>query len=262
MKYLIIGGGSMAVYSFMGVLCKLHDSGSLDDLEEISGASAGCLAAVLFGAGRSDINRMMNTAFDIDVKECTTISISNLIKKFGFIKLDTFKIIISRLFQEYFEVSELTFKEYYERTKIKLHIAAFSVHKRTTQYFSYYSTPDFSVIDAMCMSISVPILMPPYKGYLDGSIIEEIPYIPFIDKNIEDVACIKYMYPNITFETTKSISSYIQWILGLFFVIRSKCPISYRIYYTRTGPEFNMFNFKMSHFEKMQLYSYGYLLSS
>jgi predicted acylesterase/phospholipase RssA len=262
MKYLIIGGGSMAVYSFMGVLCKLQESGSLDDLEEISGASAGCLAAVAFGIGRSDINLMMTRVFDIDVAKCTTINIINFVKKFGFIKHDTFKIIISRLFQEYFNVSDLTFEEYFKRTNIKLHISAFSLHKRTTQYFSYYTSPDFSVIDAMSMSISIPIMMIPYKGYLDGSLVEEIPYMPFVDKKTDDVIVIKHRGTDIKYENTKSISSYIQLFLGLFYVIRPSCPILYKTYYAHTKPDANLFNFKLTHFDKMQLYSYGYLLSS
>ena len=246
----------MAIYSFLGGLCKLQTSGVLDDLEEISGSSAGCLAAVMFGASRTDLTRMMEYAFDIDVQSCTRLSVIHLFKKYGLIKLDTFRSMVSKMFVEFFGVPDVTFKEYHKHTDIKLHIPAFSIHKRMTQYFSFYSSPEFSVIDAMCMSISIPILMSPYKGYLDGSITEDIPYIPFIDKPTENVAVIRTR--EVIQTEYKNLTSYIFWVVGLFLVIRAKCPIMYKTYFVNTG-SVDLFNFKLSHFEKMQLYASGHL---
>jgi len=48
MKHLVIGPGAMAYFAFAGALSALKDLGALNDLEDITGYSAGYILALLY----------------------------------------------------------------------------------------------------------------------------------------------------------------------------------------------------------------------
>ena len=50
MKYLVIGPGALGLFSFIGLLHKIKHT--LDDVEEISGASAGSLIGLFLSLNK------------------------------------------------------------------------------------------------------------------------------------------------------------------------------------------------------------------
>lgn len=71
------------------------------------------------------------------------------------------------------ELENLTFQQLYDFFGTELHVATCNVTMGTTVYFSKYQTPDAPIIDAVCMSMCVPIVFQPitYKKelYIDGA---------------------------------------------------------------------------------------------
>jgi predicted acylesterase/phospholipase RssA len=245
----------MGYYGFIGHMVKLHEDGQLDDLEEISGSSAGALAAFMYIIGRNDMYKLIDESIKVELSKSMKINVTNFIKRFGFIKWDKPRSILCQVCHEFLQLSDVTFEQLYKHTGIKLHISAYSLKKQTCDYFSVDTSPTKSVIDSICMSMSVPLLFEPYNDYLDGGIVEDVPYLPFITRPIDDVYVIKLT-------TTKQqeysgLFSYIMYILCTFYIIRHKCPIIY--------PSFNfeisnseMFNFNMSQQDKEKIFMMGY----
>lgn len=255
MKYVIIGPGSMGYYGFIGHMVKLHEDGQLDDLEEISGSSAGALAAFMYIIGRTNIKKLVDESINVELSKAMKINITNFVKRYGFIKWDKPRTILCNVCHEFLQLSDVTFEQLYKHTGVKLHISAYSLKKQTCDYFSVDTTPNQSVIDSICMSMSVPLLFEPYNDYIDGGIMEDIPYMPFISKNVEDVYVIKLS--TVKPQEYNGFFSYIMYILSTFYVIRHKCPIIY--------PSFNfeisnteMFNFNMTQKDKERIFLIGY----
>jgi predicted acylesterase/phospholipase RssA len=67
---------------------------------------------------------------------------------------------------------DITFKEIYELTKKKLIINATNINDHKVEYFSHETFPDVKVVDAVCASLSVPLVFPAFeingKFYHDG----------------------------------------------------------------------------------------------
>lgn len=236
MKYLVIGPGAMGVYAFIGKLKRLKDDGHLDDLEEISASSAGALAAWYILT-----NMHLDDALKLNPAAMFKVRIKNLMKNEGLIDqteaLDAMKAHSSR-----------TFSEMYRDTKVKLHVAAFSLEKMSTVYLSVDTAPDMLVAEAITASISIPIMFQPFKGYLDGSIMEELPWTPFAHLPPDNISAIRLVCRE---SPPKGLLRILTVILGM----RAK-------YHGRTIDvdigDINWLDFKLSHDVKLQMFLLGY----
>ena len=114
MKHLIVGAGGSALYAFFGAICSLHNSGHLDDLEEVSGASAGSLASLMYLAGKTKTQKTIEHLIDLDIKEHFKINPLNLVKKLGLIDIKKVRKLLSELCENLFGFSDISFKELFD----------------------------------------------------------------------------------------------------------------------------------------------------
>ena len=239
-------------YSFLGHLMKLHTNGQLDDLQEISGSSAGALLAFCYTLGK---DKIVKTCLEQDLTHLKP-NIRTFLRKFGFIDETISRRLISEFCFKFSGNHDITFKEHYEKTKIKLHISAFSLEKHQVDYFSVDTSPNKSLVETIAMSIAVPFVFSPFKNYIDGSLSEDIPYGPFIDKNIEDVYVIRAKSDCITVPT--SLYTYLVNFVDIFYSIRHRCPINYPS--ARLTTDTNILNFKMGYECRLKMYTQALLM--
>lgn len=259
MKYLIIGPGGMGYYALLGKLVKLHESGQLDDIQEISGSSAGSLCAFSYLLSRDNIQNIVETSLKMNTGKILKFNIKNLIKDYGGIQMKNARTYISDMCYSTLGISDVTFEELYKRTKIKLFIPAYSLTKQTNVYFSVDTHPSFSVIDAVCSSMSVPLLMCPYNGeYIDGSIIEDIPYIPFLLKETKDVLILQIKYVDSYVDLKKGPTTYIQKLMNILYSLRHSQDLFHNKQYVYVPDDINIYNFAMDQETKMKLFIKGY----
>ena len=198
MRNLIIGPGAMGFFIYLGTLSKLKETGRLDDLEEISGASAGALLAFLFLATKGDCPEMLDFALQVPVKQIMKVNLKTLLKQFGLVPHEKLLEIIKQVSEKYIGKPDVTFRELYEWNPIKLHVSGYCVDLCRTMYFSVDNTPDMSVCQAITASIAVPFLISTVKigewHYIDGGAQEEVPGGPFMAKKRETIFCMKLAY--------------------------------------------------------------------
>lgn len=245
MKYLILGGGGLALFTTMGHVMALHDAGHLTNLQEISGASAGSMIAVAWALYRE---RLYEKLSDMDTTKLFKMNIQSLVRDGGLSTMDGCKNEFIRLVGP--GADTMTLQDLYAQSGLKVHIAAFSLEKNATDYFSVDTAPTMRVVDALCKSCCVPILFTPQDGHIDGGIAEKLPFVPFLQYPYEDVYSVRVMFTPVK-------QSYFRQLISIIMSMRYECPVDYRCAMIDIGGV-NVFDFKMQPAVKQSLFLQGY----
>ena len=249
MKYLVLGPASMGIYSLIGTLKALESK--LVDVKEISGSSAGSILCLFLALGMS-IDEIVNIALNLNVPEFVKIRIGSFFNKFGFVDLVPIR-------EKLVEICgcDPTFEE----LDMKIYVSAFCLNTSTTEYFSRDTHPNMKVIDAVCMSIAIPLIFAcgKYDGrtYVDGGTQEAYPMTPFLDKKPTEVTCIKLKMDRVYQTEINNPRQYVESLI--------RSSLSNRVTYGE-NTEFieinvgdtNIFDFNMSYEDKIKLYNIGY----
>lgn len=245
MKYLVLGPSSMGFYSFLGALSVLD----LSVVEEISGASAGALLGLLLSVGKS-VDEILKISLEIDMTTHMKMNISSMITNYGLVSHSLIRDTIIKAIG-----GNLKFRDLPK----KLHVAAVCLEKVETEYFSVDNAPDMSVVDAVLMSISVPLLIESiaYNGYtyVDGGMLEQVPLCAFLNKDSKDILalCIE-----TNLQTSTKISSLKDFIIGISFCIfKNRIQVGMTKTVTIDVGDINIFNFMMEYEDIWRLYFIG-----
>jgi predicted acylesterase/phospholipase RssA len=249
MKYLVLGPASMGIYSLIGTLKALEPK--LVDVKEVSGSSAGSILALLLALGMS-VDEILDVALNLNVPEFVKLRIGSFFNKFGFVDLGPIR-------EKLVEVCgcDPTFEE----LDMKIYISAFCLNTSTTEYFSRDTHPKMKVIDAVCMSMAIPLIFAcgKYDGrtYVDGGTQEQYPMIPFLDKKPHEVTCIKLKMDRIYQEQINNPRQYVEALIRSSLTNRVEYSEYTKIIEINVG-DTNIFDFSMSYEDKIRLYNIGY----
>ena len=141
----------MGVYAYLGYLKSIE--GTLDQVEEFAGASCGAVLAVMLSLDFKP-DEILEKLLSIDSASVTKVNVKSLFKNYGFISHEPIREVLVRILE-----CDPTFSD----LKRNVHIPAFCLNYNRTDYFSKESHPTMSVIDAICMSISVPMLFSSFR---------------------------------------------------------------------------------------------------
>jgi predicted acylesterase/phospholipase RssA len=240
----------MGIYSMIGAL-KAHES-KLVDVQEISGSSAGAIIALFLAIGMS-VDEILETSLSIDIPQLMKIRITSFYNKFGFVDITPIR-------KKLVEVCSCdpTFRE----VEMKIYISAFCLNTSETVYFSKDTHPDMKIIDAVCMSMAVPLIFAcgKYDGntYVDGGTMEQYPLFPFLDKKPHEITCIKIKMDKIYQENINNPKQFVESLI--------LSTLSNRIDYDKpidiievNVKDTNVFDFNMSYEEKLKLFNMGYM---
>ena len=250
MKYLVLGPAAMGYFSFLGYLKSIENK--LKEVEEISGSSAGAIIALFLTVGLT-IDQIVEFSLSLDVPEFVKLNIGCFFNKFGFVDIDPIRSKLIELCR-----GNPKFKD----IKKKIYISAFCLNTSKTHYFSVDTHPDMYIIDAVCMSMSIPFIFTcnTYQGftYVDGGTAEMIPFTPFIDKKPCHVHCVM-LKDYTTFQ--EEIKTPMQFLESLIKGALKNRLDDYNRDITKikldVSQDINIFNFEMSYEDKIRLYIGG-----
>ena len=257
MKYLAIGPGVLGYFALLGVLKKLSDSKQLDSLEEISGSSAGAIAAFMYIASRGNFERILDISLNIPIHKLVKPDLKSLLKNYGLIPYQRIRDVFAGALKKLIpKKTDITFKELYHHFPIKLHIPAFCVDTSQTVYFSVDTHPDMSVLDVLYMTIAIPFIFESFEykewRYIDGAFMEATPCAPFLNK--EDVLGIHLVYKSV--KEANYISKILQAILRNRYKYTNVKHLNIDI------GDSPVYNFNLSIDDKIKMYTLGYSLTS
>lgn len=246
----------MIIYAFIGALKKLKENGNLEDLKEISCSSSGSIVGMYYVLTKGNVDEMLDYSLNVPLTDIAKTDVKCLLDKYGLIDTDRFEKHISKLAKEVTGGIDPTFKELYEWNPIKLHIPTYDLVTNRTIYMSVDTTPNLKVSKAVRRSISIPVIMSPDEyRYIDGSVAEYSPHVPFLGRtDVFEVRFKKNPKPK------KRANSLFGYLYDIVYAL-----LSNRIEYTEfprldiyTDDTFEMFNFSMNVQQKLELYRTGY----
>ena len=261
MKHLAIGPGVLGYFALIGVLKNMADTARLDNLEEISGSSAGALVAFMYIASRGNFERLLDVSLNIPINKLAKPDLKTLIKSYGLVPAERVKGIFSNALKKLIPKKEdVTFEELYHYFPIKLHVAAFCLDLSRTIYFSVDTHPKMSVLDALYASIAVPFLFEAlvYQDwrYIDGAFMEATPCAPFLNK--QDVLAIHLVYKNLN--DFNDLRGYVSMILSA--VLKNRFQYTGIKHMNIDIGDSPVFNFNLSNDDKIRMYTLGYELAT
>ena len=167
---------------------------SIHDLKSIHGTSCGSIIAVLLSLN-IPIQEIVDYVITRKWNKWLKPNLEHFMSQKGCVSIECIEDIIASFFNAYDISLSMTMKELYEHNHIDLHIYTTAVTNLVPVDINHITFPDLRVIQAICMSSSVPILFTPVKYqdeyYIDGGLLT---HCPFISKNPETVLYILIDY--------------------------------------------------------------------
>ena len=249
MEYLVLGPASMGMFSLVGCIMKYEKE--LENIKEISGSSAGALIAVALALD-VPLSKILDSLLSVDFENLSKFKLKCLIKNYGLIDM---KPVRDALVESY--GCDPVFSE----LRKKVYISSYCLNRCRTEYFSVDTHPDMKVIDAVCMSIAIPLILPPVKHvdmfYMDGCTRELIPVTPFLDKKPDKIFCIKLKMKEIFFEKITNLKQFIQAITTTALKLPDTNTMKLGAVKEVDTGDIDIYNFTMSHEDKLRLFIMG-----
>jgi predicted acylesterase/phospholipase RssA len=230
-KHLVISGGGPSLLQYISAIQYLTEQEiiNFDKIQTIYGTSAGALLGAIL-CMRFEWDVLNDYIIKRPWHELFSIKIQHILEAYtkkGILD----RKIIEKVFQPLLlskDISmDITLQELYEYSKIELHIYSFEINKFETEDISYLTHPNLPLLDAILMSLSIPVLMVPTiidnKCYIDGGLCANYPLIYAINsgKNPDEILGFRNQYD--TQEENhidiNNESTLLDFILCIFFKI-------------------------------------------
>lgn len=199
--HMVFGGGGFCGLVYLGVLRFLEVEKLERKIRNVSGTSIGAFFATIF-ALRIPIQTIEERLIQLLSDESQIMKfpypdILSVMNQLGMEDGHRFLRILKP------ELEKLTFLDLVKRTGVNLVICATHVDSMSGTYFSFDSTPNVLVYDALHASMAVPWIMKPVTigqdHYIDGGVTDNIPYKPFEDVNASSILiCYINMLPSMS----------------------------------------------------------------
>jgi NTE family protein len=226
-RNLVFKGGGVRGIAYMGALEVLEDQGILKDIDRVAGTSSGAIAATLTSFripmkgvidifNSLDLSRVPQNGSDGHEKVFRFLPIKNtdsyrrLLERYGWYSSDYFYDWLENVIAGQCGGNRrATFNDFKRRGFRDLHVVASNLSRRRAEDFSYETTPDVAVADAVRMSMSIPLFFEALRFdgkcfgsgdyYVDGGVYNNYPIYLFDQERYVDNR--RYFRGGINWET-------------------------------------------------------------
>ena len=161
LKNLVISGGGTNGIGFIGILKYLSEKNLFKNIEHYIGTSAGAMLCYFLSIG-FNWRELYEFAYHFNfTKLINDINLDSFLEKFGFEDTSKLFYILKRLSESKNISPDITFKEHYEKTKIKLTITGTCISNYKLYYFNYETYPDMKILLALRISACIPLVFTP-----------------------------------------------------------------------------------------------------
>lgn len=208
-KHLVISGGAHAGYNYIGILMHLKKCGfwNLSNIETIYATSIGALLGTIICLDFDDdiiikyiIERPWNSVFKL-----APIKILEAYTNKGFYGEELIQKILSPLLKAKSLSLDVTLEQFYNFSKIDIHIFTFELDSLKSVDLSYTTHPSLTLMKAITMSCALAGLFTPVfmdeKCYVDGGVLDNYPIFkcinggtPEFPRNLDEILGIKCIF--------------------------------------------------------------------
>ena len=228
-KHLVLSGGGPIMIQLLGAIQHLEAKKFIDlkNIESIYGTSAGAIIGVIIclkydweTINDYIIKRPWQDVFKIKVEK-----IFESYSKKGIFDLKTIEKCFKPLFDAKDVPMDITLEDFYKYSNIELHFFSFEINEFKIDDISYLTHPKITLLTAIQMTCSLPILITPVciddKFYIDGGIVCNYPLKYCIDsgKNIDEILGFKNQYDTEKKSHINSDSTLLDFIMYFLFKV-------------------------------------------
>jgi len=225
-KHLVISGGGPIMVQILSAVQELEKNNYIDmnNIESIYGTSAGAIMGVIFS-----LRYNWETINDYIIKrpwqDVFPIKVQNILDSYtkkGIFDTKTIEKCFKPLFDAKDIPLNINLRDFYELTKVELHLFAFEVNSYKVEDVSYITYPELSLMKAVQMSCAIPILVTPVcigdKCFMDGGVGSNYPLSFCIEsgKNPDEVLGFKNKYSEDKSNINEN-STLLDYILNFLF---------------------------------------------
>lgn len=188
---VVLSGGGLCGFGQLGFLNELQDRAKLSSIKKFFGTSVGALISALVIVD-IPIDKIFNKLLSVNDSIIKIGNLSHLLTRYGLDDAEFFMATIVDLFIECGVSPLTTFKDLFSLEK-ELYVSVVNLSKNKVEYFSHITVPTMKILDAVRISISIPILFDSIKfngdHYIDGGLIDNYP-MEFAEKRcLNPIGC-------------------------------------------------------------------------
>lgn len=192
-KHLVISGGGPIMIQILSAIQELEKKEYLNmkNIDSIYGTSAGAIIAIIISL-KFDWETINDYIIKRPWQDVFPIKVQNILDAYtkkGIFDIKTVEKCFKPLFDAKDIPLDINLKDFYELTKIELHIFSFEVNEYKIQDISHKTFPNLSVMKAIQMTCALPVLVTPVfiddKCFIDGGVACNYPLNFCIDSGNE-----------------------------------------------------------------------------
>ena len=183
-------GGGVRGFAYLGALISLQKLGLLSNIKRYTGSSVGSLFAVLLVIGFTP-KEMVEIALNLNISLPFKRRINkaySMWNNLGINSLDKLESEFRKIIQLKVDPN-ITLNKLFAKNGKDLVIVGTNLNRKKSVFFHHANFPDVKLIDALIISMSVPVIFIPrkkkYMGtedyYVDGGLLENYPIWVFND---------------------------------------------------------------------------------
>lgn len=242
-EYLVLSGAGPYGLGQLGIIKTMIDSQKLDlkKIKKMYGTSAGaCICSLL--SLDIDINQIIEYFIHRPWNKVVKLDMENVFcllnDKKGLIDHELLKHVLFPLFNANDIPIDITLKEVYDKTKIELHLMTSELSSFTTVTLNHLTFPELKLVDACCMSASIPPIFTPVqykdKYYIDGGLLNTYPLDNLISSipstEHDKILSVRVLQKenDVSFKEMTSIA-YVQYILNKSFEVLGHYNVKFQL---------------------------------
>ncbi len=233
LRNLCLEGGGILATAYLGALIELDKRVDLSKIKNYAGSSAGAMACGVLACGASI--EFLTAAFaTVDFASFIDYGYKfnipyNICKHLGVCPGTVFEKWYSAEIEKLTGSADITLEQIYTKYNKHIIIAATSLNTRKVRYFDYKTDPELTLVRAVRMSMSIPIIFQPVKYnndlWVDGGTIDNFPIKAFHRNNTYDDK-IRSKTLGIMLTTTDDINPPLVTGLWSFIVAVIECMLT------------------------------------
>jgi predicted acylesterase/phospholipase RssA len=228
-KHLVLSGGGPTLLQSLGSIQYLikEKKINIENIETIYGTSAGAILGAFLCLKFDNetiydymIKRPWHNIFPITVQD-----ILDAYTKKGIFDSKTVEKCFKPLFDAKDLSLDITLEDFYNYSKIELHVFTFEINNFVMEDISYKTHPKLALLEAIHMSCSIPVLVTPVclesekKCYTDGGIVCNYPLKYCVENatNQDEILGLKNIFNNCDTNKIHSDSTLLDFLMSILF---------------------------------------------
>jgi predicted acylesterase/phospholipase RssA len=225
-KHLVISGGGPVLIQYLSGIQELEKNNylNMNDIESIYGTSAGAIIGVMISL-KYDWETLNDYIIKRPWHEIFPVKVQNILD--AYTKKGIFDIKpIEKCFKPLLDAKDIpldiNLEDFYNLTKLDLHMFAFEVNEFKMADISYKTYPKLSLLKAIQMTCAIPVLITPVfidnKCFMDGGVACNYPLNFCVEsgKNPDEILGFKNKYTDNEKNVDEN-SSLLDYLLNFLF---------------------------------------------